>query len=149
MIRWRCGLPNKNMRAHFNSFFFVWTYCFVLIKNVPDADMENVRNVTKLRLFIYRFYPKVCELHQYQNLNKTASFNCKYNVNNIYIFTSCLIRHNKSHRLSVVEMRVLAVQAWSAESVLPVWASWSTGSLPCWPWRQSSILERILVMDSP
>ena len=77
----------------------MWTYCFVLIKNVPDADMENVRNVTKLRLFIYRFYPKVCELHQYQNLNKTASFNCKYNVNNINIFTSCLIRHNKSHRL--------------------------------------------------
>ena len=29
---------------------------------------------------------------------KTALFKCKYNVYSIYIFTSCLIRHNKSHR---------------------------------------------------
>ena len=59
------------------------------------TDMENVRNFTRAGLFVYRFYPKVRELRQFCNCNKTAKFKCKYNVYNIYIFTSCLFNNYK------------------------------------------------------
>ena len=49
----------------------------------------------------------------------------------------------------LVEVRVVAVQAGSADMALPLKASRSPGSLPCWPWRQNSTWERILDKDSP
>ena len=48
--------------------------------------MQNDINFTRLGLFISRFYPKVCELRQFQNRDKTAQTRCKYNVYNIYIW---------------------------------------------------------------
>ena len=36
------------------------------------ADMENVRNFTQAGLFVSRFYPKVRELRQFGDCDKTA-----------------------------------------------------------------------------
>ena len=58
-----------------------------------EADMENVRNFT-----LAGFYPKVGELQQFQNCNKTAQFKCKYNVYNINIFTSCLFKNYNNNK---------------------------------------------------
>ena len=44
------------------------------------------------------FYPKVRELDQFQNCDKTAQFKCKYNVYNIYIFTPCLFNDYKKNK---------------------------------------------------
>ena len=60
--------------------------------------MENVRNFTQAGLLISRFYPKVRELRQFQNCNKTALLKCKYNVYNIYIFTSFLFNIYKKEK---------------------------------------------------
>ena len=38
-----------------------------------EADMENVRNFTRAGLFISRLYPKVRELRQFQNCDKTEN----------------------------------------------------------------------------
>ena len=53
-------------RAHLVSSSFSY------ISLVAEADMENIRNFIWAGLFISRFYPKVCELHQFQNCDKTA-----------------------------------------------------------------------------
>ena len=37
-----------------------------------QSDMENVQNFTRAELFIFRFYPKVRELRQFKNCDKTA-----------------------------------------------------------------------------
>ena len=68
-------------------------FCFPalpLFKNIKvgmQSDMENVRNFTRVGLFITKFYPKVPELRQFQNCNKTEFFYCHNNVYNIYILT--------------------------------------------------------------
>ena len=52
-----------------------WTNMFSLIAHIPGVccpDMENVQNFTRAGLFISRFYPKVRELRQFQNRDKTA-----------------------------------------------------------------------------
>ena len=42
-------------------------------KKKLEADMENVRNFTRAGLFISKLYPKVRELRQFQNCDKTAN----------------------------------------------------------------------------
>ena len=44
----------------------------ITILQVRASDMENVRNFTRAGFFNSRFYPKVCELRQFQNRDKTA-----------------------------------------------------------------------------
>ena len=43
----------------------------LLFELANSADMENARNFTRAGFFISRFYPKVRELRQYQNRDKT------------------------------------------------------------------------------
>ena len=38
----------------------------------PDTNMENVQKFTQAGLFISKFYPKVRELCQFENCDKTA-----------------------------------------------------------------------------
>ena len=39
---------------------------------LAETDMENVQKITQAVLFISRFYPKVRELRQFLNREKTA-----------------------------------------------------------------------------
>ena len=79
-IVWEC-LPICSMKVFTCKAVWSVTLC--------SADMENVQHFTQAGLFISRFYPKVRELRQFQNCNKTARLRCKYNIYNIYICTSC------------------------------------------------------------
>ena len=64
--------------------------CLVISCHVGSGcytDMEKVQNFTRAAFFVSRFYPKVRELLQFWNRDKTAYFKCKYNVYNIYWVT--------------------------------------------------------------
>ena len=83
-----------------------------------------------------------------RNLSENTVFTTFTSLHHVYL--TITNTHKKTQQdQCLVEVRVVAVQAGSAEMALPLWASWLPGSLPCWPWRKSSTWERILDKDSP
>ena len=51
-----------------------WEYLAFWWSSIVEgqSDMENVQNFTRAGLLISRFYPKVRELRQFQNCDKTV-----------------------------------------------------------------------------